>query len=179
MDHIQSLGALSWKSLVFVLIMALVPVSITAGALKLVGSPKAAALGLVVAALVVPVFALLLVQLFFVRAKWSGRALTVGGGLYSLTLPASQLQLTDARIVQRTDPVLAIRSRTNGIGMPGLSLGWFTRPSKRLAFLAVTNWQRVIVIPTKLGYDILFSPNDPEAFLVAIHEKAVEGNEIR
>jgi hypothetical protein len=178
MDHIQSLGALGWKSLTFVLVMALAPVSIIAGALKLVGSPKAAALGLIVSALVVPVFALLLAQLFFVKAKWSGRALTVGGGLYSQTLPANQLRLADARIVQPTDPALTIQNRTNGIGMPGLSLGWFTRRSERPVFLAVTDWQRVIVIPTELGYDVLFSPNDPEAFLAAMGKGAVEGNSL-
>lgn len=179
MDHIQSLGALSWKSLAFVLVMALVPVSIVAGTLKLVGSPKAAAIGLIVAALVVPVFALLLAQLFFVKAKWSGKALTIGGGLYSLTLPANQLRLADAHIVQPGDPALTIQSRTNGIGMPGLSLGWFARRSERPVFLAVTDWQRVIVIPTELGYDVLFSPNDPEAFLAAMHERAVEGSALR
>ena len=168
MDHVQTVGALNWRALSFVFFMALLPIVFIAVAMKLIGSPKATSTAMVIAVLVLPIFLLLLAQLFMVNVKVSGHALTVGGGLYSLTLPMGRLHLADVKIVSRTDPALAMRLRTNGIGMPGLRLGWFTQRSGHRAFLAVSDRDRVVVIPTALGYDVLISPQDPDALLEAL-----------
>lgn len=168
MDHLQTIGAANGRSLTFVLAMALLPAAIMAGALRLVGDPKVMPLSMVIMALVVPIFVALLIQLFLVRAKISDQTLTVGGGLYSLALPKERLLLASAKIVPGTDPQLAMRVRTNGIGMPGLRLGWFTQRSGKRVFLAVSDHDRVVVVPTELGYEVLLSPENPEAFLEAL-----------
>jgi hypothetical protein len=51
---------------------------------------------------------------------------------------------------------LGIKYRTNGIGLPGLNVGWFKGTAGKYK-LYVTDKQNVLLIPTKKNYDILFS----------------------
>jgi len=57
--------------------------------------------------------------------------------------------------------------RTNGIALPGLALGWFTSKQSTI-FAAITDWQRVVLIPTTDGYTILASPDDPDGLVAAL-----------
>jgi hypothetical protein len=59
-------------------------------------------------------------------------------------------------------------SRTNGIGMPGYSAGWFRLRGERRALLFVTDRSRVVYVPTREGYPVLVSVQRPAEFLESI-----------
>lgn len=90
-------------------------------------------------------------------------------GPYGRLVPREGLIISEARRVDlKTDPSFRGMTRTNGIGMPGCLAGWcrFKGGNKVLAF--ITDRTRVVAIPTSLGYTLLLSPQEPEAFLAAL-----------
>ncbi|MFH1031486.1 MAG: PH domain-containing protein [Chloroflexota bacterium] len=62
------------------------------------------------------------------------------------------------------------RWRTNGIGLPGYSEGWFRLNNKEKALLFVTDSSKVVYIPTTRGYSIMLSPQNPEQLAYALKE---------
>ena len=102
--------------------------------------------------------------------EWSGQGLRIRGP-YGRLVPREGLIVREARRVNlKTDPSFRGMIRTNGIGMPGCLAGWcrFKGGSKGLAF--VTDQTRVVAVPTSLGYTLVLSPADPEAFLSALQK---------
>lgn len=69
------------------------------------------------------------------------------------------------------DTSLRPRWRSNGVGLPGLRLGWFRTRDKRKALLAVTQ-SKVIAIPTHDGYVLIASVASPQALADAIRKRA-------
>jgi|WetSurMetagenome_2_1015567.scaffolds.fasta_scaffold16023_7 hypothetical protein len=59
---------------------------------------------------------------------------------------------------------LQINRRTNGMGMPGLSVGWFSGTGKKYK-VYVTDKKNVLCIPTTKGYDILFSTTQGDTIM--------------
>ena len=59
---------------------------------------------------------------------------------------------------------LQINRRTNGMGMPGLSVGWFAGNGKKYK-LYVTDRKNVLCIPTTKGYDIVFSTTQGDTIM--------------
>jgi hypothetical protein len=100
--------------------------------------------------------------------EWSPQGLRIRGP-YGRRFRREELNVKEARRVDlKTDPSFRRMIRTNGIGMPGCLAGWcrFKGGSKGLAF--VTDQTRVVAVPTSLGYTLVLSPQDPEAFLAAL-----------
>ena len=56
------------------------------------------------------------------------------------------------------------RIRTNGIGLPGYEEGWFKLRNNEKALLFVTDYSRVVYIPTDKGYSLLLSVSSSEEF---------------
>jgi hypothetical protein len=160
-EHSQHIASLNWKSAVTVFVIVIAPVLLTALFLSPIAGRKIIAVALLVGVLVVPVGLILFWQLFNVKASWDGRSLRVGGGLYSVEVPARELRLEDASLINGARPTW----RTNGIGMPGLRLGWFRHAGRRV-FLAVTK-QDCVYVPGA-NFDVIFSPDDPAAFLASL-----------
>jgi len=106
-------------------------------------------------------------QLSAVNMKLDAAALEVGGGLYRVSVPMEQIDRGAVRRWTAEDAGYAPKWRTNGIGMPGVSLGWFTSNQSRI-FAAVTDQENVVIIPTTAGYTILASPDHPQAFVDTI-----------
>jgi hypothetical protein len=103
-----------------------------------------------------------------ILVEWSPQGLRIRGP-YGRLFRREELNVKEARRVDlKTDPSFRGMIRTNGIGMPGCLVGWcrFKGGSKGLAF--VTDQTRVVAVPTSLGYTLLLSPQDPEAFLAAL-----------
>ncbi|MFC4527259.1 hypothetical protein ISN76_11180 [Dyella halodurans] len=100
-----------------------------------------------------------------IRIKATPDELTVGGGLYQVSLPMSQVETKNIRVRAKDDKNHRVGPRTNGIGMPGFSLGWHRTTGDVKAFVAITVSDKVVVIPTRAGYDILVSPPDPDTFV--------------
>ncbi|MEQ8859317.1 MAG: PH domain-containing protein [Pseudomonadales bacterium] len=85
---------------------------------------------------------------------------------YGRSLPLASLNLEDARIVtiDASSP-LRPRVRTNGIGLPGYSVGWFKLKDGSKALLALTSRRDVLYVPTTDGFVVLLSPKDPQRVL--------------
>jgi hypothetical protein len=91
------------------------------------------------------------------------------GDLWGRTIPRSALEVERARIVDLcTEQGLKPRSRRMGTGMPGYAAGWFGLANGEKALVYLTTWNRVVYVPTREGYALLLSVEQPEQFLHAI-----------
>ncbi|HEV2417085.1 MAG TPA: PH domain-containing protein [Terriglobia bacterium] len=136
----------------------------------------AASRGLIVVIPIAVVFALVAALLFYliyapghVRFEVSQGQLRVRGDIYRRKIPLSDLDLSQAKVVDLTmDENLRPRKRTNGTGMPGYSAGWFRLASGSKALLFVTDRKQVVVVPDRKGWLLLMSVSDPGRFLDAL-----------
>jgi hypothetical protein len=103
------------------------------------------------------------------KISLGGHALVAKGGLYGRDIPLAAVDALGARRIDsnRQDPKL-LRRRTNGVGLPGLAAGWYKLADGEKALAFVTDKSRAVYVPTSLGYALVFSPADPEAFLDAL-----------
>lgn len=108
------------------------------------------------------------------RFEIADTGLAIRGTLYGRSVPWSDLRLDEARVTHLDrDSGLLLRSRTNGVGLPGYRAGWFSMRSGGRALLFVTDPSRVVVLPTAAGYTLLMSVQEPDAFLRALRARAV------
>ena len=112
-------------------------------------------------------FILIFVLLSTTKAKLSGDRLIVGGALYKISLPLSKIDVAGIRPLDAKDP-FKLRWRLNGMGWPGLNLGWFSSNGQKRMFVAAANKTHRVYIPTTEKYDILMTPVDPVRFIAAI-----------
>jgi hypothetical protein len=127
----------------------------------------------VLAAVVVAVPSLVALLVVFwpdhVRFEVTPAGLKVRGSLYGRTIPAAAIRVEGTRRLSIDDtPGIYPNRRTNGIGLPDYSAGWFELNDGRSALLFVTDWSRTIVVPTTSGYDLVLSPDDPDALVAAV-----------
>lgn len=122
--------------------------------------------------------ALALLFAWFAYASVSARfevadtALRVRSAVYGRAIPAHALQVDEARVVNLAEErELQLSLRTNGIGMPGYSAGWFRMRGGGRALVFLTRRDGVVHIPTREGYDILLSPREPEALLASLQQR--------
>lgn len=175
MAGVYPIDAVSSRALLFILVMAALPVGLVWGAMKLASAQKAGAFSLVVLIIILPVFVGLFLQLFFVKAHVRAGTLAVGGGLYAIDIPLNSIHAGDIRVhSEASRPILGLR--TNGIGMPGLSLGWFRAPGGRKVFAAVATDAPIVVIPTTRDFDIWVSPRDHLQFVEHLRAAAAQGH---
>ena len=99
----------------------------------------------------------------------SSEGLNIKGGLYGRKIPRGELIADQARPVDlETDTGLRLSWRTNGIGMPGYSAGWFRTKSGEKALAFVTDRRRVVYVPTRRDYSVLMSVESPETVVDAL-----------
>jgi hypothetical protein len=90
-------------------------------------------------------------------------------GPYGKLIPRDAMDVKAARAVDPAkDTAYRLQLRTNGIGMPGYSAGWFRLKGGAKALVFLTDRRRAIAIPTNLGYSVIVSPAEPEQFLAAL-----------
>jgi len=163
-----AIHALNYKTLAAVLLIGVVPLLLVGAAVYFLGQDRMSQLAALGATSLAVIIGLLGVwQLSAIRLTADATTLTVGGGAYSVSVPMAQIDHAGARRRLPGSDDTALGLRTNGIGMPGLSLGWF-RTGKGKAFAAVTDPAKVVILPTTAGYTLLVSPEDPDAFLAAL-----------
>ena len=91
------------------------------------------------------------------------------GDLWGRSVPRHALRIDQARVVDlRADSDLRPRSRRMGTGMPGYAAGWFRLASGEKSLVYLTRWDRVAYVPTREGYSLLLSVEQPESFLEAL-----------
>jgi hypothetical protein len=104
-----------------------------------------------------------------VRFEVSPDGLRIHGALYGRFVPAGSLVSAEAREINLlSDSEHGIVLRTNGIGLPGYTAGWFRLSNREKALVFVTNRSRVVYLPTLDGYSLLLSPADPQAFIASL-----------
>ena len=102
----------------------------------------------------------------------SPEGLEITGDIYGRAIPAASLVVEQVRAMDLTgESSYALKRRTNGIGLPGLWIGWFRGGGGRYK-LYLTDRTSVLYIPTTEGYDILFSTRQGERIMEEIREKA-------
>jgi hypothetical protein len=175
MTVVYSIDAINWKTLLFLtslLLTFLLIAWIAWIASKKTESTKEGKVIAITFALMLPMIVLLLLslQLFLVTAKISNSMLSVGGGQYSKSIPISQLHLDKIVKGANLSGQYSLSRRTNGVGMPGLSLGWFVRKDGKRVFAAISQHEKVIIIPTTKGYDLYVSPDNPDEFVESLHK---------
>ena len=111
-----------------------------------------------------------------VRFEAAATGLTIRGSVYGRTIPADAIRRDGLRRLTVADtPGIYPSQRTNGIGLPDYLAGWFQLNDGRSALLFVTDWSRTIVVPTTAGYDLVLSPDDPDALVTALHSPPPPG----
>ncbi|WP_034644000.1 PH domain-containing protein [Desulfovibrio inopinatus] len=103
----------------------------------------------------------------------SQNELVIHGGFYGRSIPLRDLILDEAlKITMGKDAPVRIRAKRNGVSMSGLKSGWFslsTPQGRQKGLLFLTDATRAVYIPTRQGYALLLSPEDPAGFLAALH----------
>jgi len=102
----------------------------------------------------------------------AGGGLVIHGGFYGRTVPIHEMRLGEARrLALGKSAGVSVGFKRNGTNMPGLKSGWFTLKTpqgKEKALLFLTDESKAVYIPTRQGYSMVLSPDDPEAFLEAL-----------
>lgn len=75
---------------------------------------------------------------------------------YNTNIALSDIETDKVKKINLNESYIKINARLNGIGLPGLLVGWFSSSEGRLK-LYVSDKSEVLYIPTKLQYSILFS----------------------
>jgi len=105
----------------------------------------------------------------------SAQGLKIQVPFYGRILPLSSLILEEARPADlKTEKDLRLAWRTNGIGLPGYSAGWFKLKNGEKALAAVTDPRKVAFIPTREGYAVLVSIEEPVLLVEALKRYAVD-----
>jgi len=165
-----SLHALNQKTLLALFVMGVLPLLLAfAVTVFMSESQPSRVFGGTVILVSGLVMAVGLWQLAAVRLRVDADSLTVGGGFYRITLPLDRL--SDGGAQADLAPHYELGVRTNGIGMPGLRLGWFELRGGGKAFVAITDPDKVVRIPTRNGYTILVSTDDPDALLRRLRQR--------
>lgn len=95
--------------------------------------------------------------------------LRIIGGIWGRFIPKEEINGEKVQIVNLDAyPEYKPRLRTNGVGLPGYSGGWFKLKNNEKALLFVTDYSRVVYIPTNQGYSVLLSVSNSEEFCQSI-----------
>jgi hypothetical protein len=95
--------------------------------------------------------------------------LRIGPGIYGRFIPRDDIDKDGVRVVNlNLETDYQPKWRTNGAGLPGYAAGWFKLRNKEKALVFLTNRSRVVYIPTKKNYAVLFSARDAEELAGAI-----------
>jgi hypothetical protein len=125
---------------------------------------------------------LLLIICLFGWLAWSSKysrfevtpdGLRLVGDLWGRRIPASALIGSGVRVVDlRRETDLAPKGRRAGTALPGFAAGWFRLRNGDKGLVYLTDFSRVVVIPTSRGYTVLLSPTEPDRLADAVRRVA-------
>jgi hypothetical protein len=123
----------------------------------------------IVTALSVSIFLVLSVPVFTRhRVEIMNGQVNIKMAFYSEAMDSKDIKAGSGIIVSLSKtPNLQLRTRLNGIGLPGYQAGWFILGDGSKAFAAVTS-DEVIQLQTTKGYSLMFSAEDPVSVLAAL-----------
>lgn len=163
MSYYQS--GLGTKQIVFVLMLVFVlPFVLVFCALYLSSGMVSFKMPALIACLTLPVALFLLYQINSAKIEIDQNRLIVGGGVYKEEIPLNEVKLAETVKLDSGALGQTIGFRTNGIGMPGFRLGWFSGKQGKRLFALITSGD-VLKIPTTRSYDLVVSVPSANAFL--------------
>ena len=96
--------------------------------------------------------------------------LHIKGAIYGRFISKESIMIENTRILNlNSESQLKPVRRTNGIGLPGYSEGWFKLANGERALLFVSDRVNVVYIPTREGYSVLLSTVNHEEFLESLN----------
>lgn len=106
----------------------------------------------------------------------SAEGLKLSGGFYGRFVPMNLLDVKRASMTDlRVDPGSQPKTRTQGLGLPGQTHGWFKLRNGQRALLFVTDPSRVVKLPTRDGYILMLSISNGEHFIRRLRNAAAAG----
>ena len=106
-----------------------------------------------------------------VKFEVSDQGLRIRGAIYGRFIPKEDIAEENAEIINLdASPEYKPRIRTNGVGLPGYSEGWFKLNNNEKALLFVTDRSNVVYIPTRQDYSVLLSVSNSEEFYESIKQ---------
>lgn len=107
------------------------------------------------------------------RLRLDDAGLEVVTTFYRQRFALSDLKLDAARVI-RLDEHAELRPmlKSNGYALPGFRSGWFRLRNWRKAFVAASDGERLLWLPTTRGFDLLLQPRDPQRLLERLRELA-------
>jgi hypothetical protein len=92
---------------------------------------------------------------------------------YRRRFALADLRLDAARVVRLDEhPELKPLLKINGYALPGFRSGWFRLRDWQKAFVATSDGERALWLPTSRGFGLLLQPRDPERLLDRLRELA-------
>jgi len=93
--------------------------------------------------------------------------ITIKSLFYNSNLLISDIDIKKIAKINLNNSDIKIHIRLNGIGLPGLLIGWFSSSEGKLK-LYVTDKNEVLYLPTKQNYTILFSTKNADEIINTI-----------
>lgn len=94
------------------------------------------------------------------------RGLRIERTLFGRLIPRDSILVGEARWVNlNVEEDLRPTIKTNGVDLPGYKAGWFRLADGQRALVFLTDYSRVVYLPTTEGYVVLISVEDPLAFI--------------
>jgi len=89
--------------------------------------------------------------------------------LYPTNLDWEEVEINEIEVINMNEENIKIGIRTNGVGLPGMQIGWFNGNMGKMK-LYITDKSEVLRIPTKNGYIIYFSTKEGEEIINEIKQ---------
>ena len=106
------------------------------------------------------------------RFEINDEGLHIKRAIYGRFIPKESIIVENSRILNlNVDSELKPVRRTNGIGLPGYSEGWFKLANGERALLFVSDRVNVIYLPTTEGYSVFLSTVNFEEFIESLSEE--------
>lgn len=97
------------------------------------------------------------------------QGLSIKGSLYGRFIPRTDIVRDRVKIINlNTQTEFRPAWKSNGSDFPGYREGWFRLKNKEKALLVVTDYAKVVYLPTNQNYSVLLSVSNPEDFYNSI-----------
>jgi hypothetical protein len=106
------------------------------------------------------------------RLLLDAAGIEVATTFYRQRIAFPELKLDAARVVRLDEhPELKPLLKSNGYALPGFRSGWFRLRNWQKAFVATSDGERALWLPTSRGFGLLLQPRDPQRLLDRLRER--------
>lgn len=107
------------------------------------------------------------------RLQLDADGIEIATTFYTQRVAFADIDLDSARMLRLDEhPELKPLLKSNGYALPGFRSGWFRLRNWQKAFVATSDGDRVLWLPTRRGFGLLLQPRDPQRLLQRLRELA-------